>query len=96
MASAIVVPFSAMLTHIGPSTTRAVRERGGRRMRRASGGSMPTARAGAASVSRLIHRIWVASSGVTMPSLPLVSPSTPANTMPRNIVMTSPVFDDKR
>ena len=64
VATAIAVPFSAMLTHIGPSTTRAARERGGRRMRRASGGSMPTARAGAASVSRLIHKIWVASSGV--------------------------------
>jgi len=59
-------------------------------------GSTPMARAGPASVRRLIHRIWVASSGsTTAPSAP-VSPITPARSTPKNTVSTSPMFEERR
>lgn len=44
------------------------RARGARRMSPASAGSTPTASAGKESVTRLIHRIWVARSGNTSAS----------------------------
>lgn len=49
--------------HIRPSMTRSRMERGGRLITSSVSGSTPIARAGAVSVSRLIHRICVASSG---------------------------------
>jgi len=58
---------------------------------------MPMASAGPESVTRLIHRIWVASSGTTSPPVPpSVSPMTEARTTPRNTVATSPMFEESR
>ena len=55
------------------------------------------ARAGAESVTRLIHRIWVASSGRTTPEeLRPLRPMTPASTTPPKTVRTSPILDDSR
>ena len=70
--------------------------RGGWSMTPASGGSTPSASAGAPSVTRLIQRICVASSGSTKPSSALRSPITSASSTPKNIVITSPMFDDSR
>src|SRR5918992_1558444 len=75
---------------------RAERCLGGRRMSRESSGSTPSASAGTASVSRLIHRICVARSGTSSPSCPDLSPMTPARSTPKNIVRTSPAFEDSR
>ena len=49
-------------------------------------GSTPIASAGPESVTRLIHRIWVASSGTTSVAVPMapVSPMKPAKTTPKN------------
>ena len=57
---------------------------------------MPSASAGAPSVSRLIQRICVASSGTAIASPVSSSPITPASTTPKNIVKTSPMFDESR
>ena len=57
--------------------TRSVSRRGGRRMTSSGGGSMPSASAGALSVSRLIQRICVASSGTAIASPVSSSPITP-------------------
>ena len=57
---------------------------------------MPSASAGAPSVSRLIQRICVASSGTAIASPVSSSPITPARTTPKNIVKTSPMFDESR
>ena len=55
------------------------------------------AKAGAPSVTRLIHRICVASSGRTTPPLPVaVNPMTSASNTPKNIVITSPMLDESR
>ena len=57
---------------------------------------MPSASAGAPSVRRLIQRICVASSGTAIASPVSSRPSAPASTTPKNIVSTSPMFDESR
>ena len=53
------------------------------------------ASAGPVSVSRLIQRICVASSGTTTVS-PTSSPIIEAPMTPKNMVSTSPMLDDSR
>jgi len=65
-------------------------------MTSSGGGSRPIASAGAVSVSRLIQRIWVASSGTATVPLASSSPITRAATTPRSIVMTSPALEERR
>ena len=76
--------------------TPSVRGRGGRFIRPASAGSTPSARAGAPSVTRLIHSSCVASSGSTTALPSACKPITFASSTPKNIVITSPMFDDSR
>ena len=77
VTTAITAPTQRMPTHISASITRSVSRRGGRRMTSSGGGSTPSASAGAPSVSRLIQRIWVASSGTAIASPVSSSPITP-------------------
>jgi hypothetical protein len=82
------------------SMMRWLRGRGLRAMTSSAIGSTPMASAGPVSVTRLIHRICVASSGsTTAPPEPVAvafRPMTPAPTTPANTVSTSARFDDSR
>jgi len=82
--------------HMALLMIRSAMLRGGRFMTDSSVGSTPIARAGPESVMRLIHKIWVASSGSTTPPSPVVSPSRAASTTPPNTVATSPMFELNR
>ena len=93
----MIAPTKKMPAHMGRVMTPSLRARGGFVITSASAGSTPSANAGAPSVTRLIHSICVASSGRATPPLvsfvrPIVSPST----TPKNIVITSPIFDESR
>jgi hypothetical protein len=45
----------------------------------------------------LIHRIWVASNGsTTLPPPAAVSPMPSASSTPKNMVITSPMFDESK
>ena len=96
VAMAMTRPTNSTPSHISRSITRSVGLRGGRSITSGGGGSYPRASAGVESVSRLIHRIWVASSGAITASPPRSRPSSPAPTTPRNMVRTSPALDDSR
>ena len=96
MTAAMTAPTQTMPVHISRSMTRSSSCRGGRRMTSSGGGSTPIANAGAVSVSRLIHRICVASSGTATASPVPSRPMTPASTTPKNMVNTSPMFDESR
>jgi hypothetical protein len=54
------------------------------------------AKAGTESVTRLIHKICVASRGAATAPPPASRPITEAPTTPRNIVRTSPMFEERR
>ncbi len=92
----VIRPTQTMPIHISVSITRSFRPRGGRSMTSSGGGSRPIASAGAVSVSRLTHRICVASNGTAIASPVSSRPSCLANRTPKNIVSTSPMFDDSR
>ncbi len=95
-ATAITDPRVTAPTHIRASITRSFGRRGGRAITSSVSGSTPMARAGAVSVIRLIHRIWVASRGSTTASPFPLSPRAPARTTPKKMVRTSPMLDDSR
>lgn len=84
--------------HMARSMIRSVGRRGARAITSSISGSTPMARAGPESVTRLIHRIWVASSGTTVAagSAGSARPMTPASTTPRNTVAISPMFELSR
>ena len=93
---AITAPIWITPDHMRASIARSLERRGLRPMRSLVGGSTPIAKAGPESVIRLIHRIWVASSGSTKALSVPVSPITPAPTTPRKTVNTSPMFEERR
>ena len=68
----------------------------GRLITPGSTGSSPSASAGAPSVTRLIHSSCVARSGNTTTPDSAERPRACANTTPRNMVMTSPMFEESR
>ena len=70
--------------------------RGGTSINPGSGGSTPSASAGAPSVTRLIHRSCVAISGRTTASPFRGRSRTRPSSTPKNIVITSPIFDESR
>ncbi|MPN00264.1 hypothetical protein SDC9_147458 [bioreactor metagenome] len=93
----ITRPMLPMSCHIRRSITRSAGSRGGTAITSSICGSTPIARAGAESVTRLIQRIWVASSGSAIP--PGASgcrPIGPASTTPRKMVKTSPMLELSR
>ena len=97
VTAAMMMPMNAMSIHISRSITWSVSLRGLRFMTSSVCGSTPMARAGAASVSRLIHSSCVASSGrVTPVDSGWVMPSTPASMTPPNTVNTSPTLELSR
>ena len=83
----ITTPIQITHAQVLRSITGAPGRRGGRAITSSVSGSTPMASAGPESVTRLIHRIWVASSGRAISSgPPEVSPSQPASTTPPNTV----------
>ena len=69
------MPISAIVTSIERSIDPVVSRRGGSRITSSTAGSTPSASARALSVSRLIHRICVASSGTARPVAPCLAQS---------------------
>jgi len=96
VAVAMTTPTRSTLSCISRSMIRSVIARGGCDIMSSVGGSTPMASAGPVSVSRLAHRIWVASSGATMPPPATSRPISEAATTPPNTVRTSPMLDDSR
>ena len=93
----MMMPMKMMSPHICPSITRSVSLRGLRAITSSVEGSTPIAKAGAASVSRLIHSSCVASSGTVTPWLPgCVMPRKPASITPPKTVKTSPTLELSR
>ena len=86
----------AMKNHISGVITRSFRGRGFFLITPASAGSMPSASAGAPSVTRLIHKSCVASKGNTTPLASAFSPNRSASNTPKNMVSTSPMLDESR
>ena len=74
-----------MVVSSPPEKTPSVDRRGGRFITFRSGGSSPRAMAGRPSVTRLMSRIWMGSSTTGIPMR-----------IPRNMVSTSPILQDRR
>ena len=94
--SAITTPMNSTPSRISRSMIGSPGARGGRAMTLSVARSTPSASAGAASVSKLIHSTCVASSGATMPPSDARSPNRVCPTTPRKTVSTSPMFEDSR